>query len=302
MQARGHVAGQLGVVEVGVLVDEVVPEVGRVRRIVVQREVLAVQAHLGERRARVVVGVDLGLVPGAQHRQLPAPDDGDDAADQLVVGPGVVVAEVAVGVQLLEIEQEVGAVQLVDVAGVQLGHRHPGVPGAVGEQLRAAALIADFGREQVDGAAEGGHAELAGLPWSAVHHHRPDGRGREEGGRVVGRAVGVAPGDAVVGDVELAVLEAAQDGLGLAKARAVERRARHAGREVDDLGEVRSHRDELVDGLAVDDRLRLVGRGGRGPSSQDRGPACRNRQNQAQARAAKKPCEPHGLKPVARHR
>ena len=256
-RARCHVTRQLGIVEVGVFGDNVVLVIGWQAGVVGECEALPKSLGLIERRARTVVGIDLGEVPGTQRRHLPGSNQRNDGADQLVIGGCAAVAQVPVGFQLLEVQQKLSIVQLGDFAAAELGYRRQGVPGPNREGLRAAAHVADFRREQIDRATEAGDAQLAGFAGAAVNHHAANGRGREERGRVVGRAIGVAPWNTVIGDVVFAVLEPAQGALGLAKARAVERGARHAGREVDDLGVVGCGRDELVDGLAINDRLRL---------------------------------------------
>ncbi len=85
--------------------------------------------------------------------------------------------------------------------------------------------------------------------------------------------VGVAEGDAIVGDGVLAVLEPPQRRLGLVESGAVLRDAGDAGRQKDDLCEVPGLGRELVDDIVGDDRLGLgrfqgrLGGGGRGHGS-----------------------------------
>ncbi len=76
---------------------------------------------------------------------------------------------------------------------------------------------------------------------------------------MVGRAVGVAPGDAVVGDVELAVLEAAHGELGaVGRPRAVGvGNGPHRGRHDHRGGVVADPGGRFLDVFAGDDGLRF---------------------------------------------
>ena len=140
------------------------------------------------------------------------------AADQLVAqaGAGLVEAERAIGGELLEVEQHVGAVQLVDVPGVELGHRQ--------ERSSASRAVNDceppmtsltsgekMSTEPPKVARRAGRLARARGP----RPRRRWSRTRKNERRVVGSGHWRRPRDAVVGDVVFAVLEAAQRALGL---------------------------------------------------------------------------------------
>ncbi len=110
----------------------------------------------------------------------------------------------------------------------------------------------------MQGPAEVGLAEVARCARAAIHDQGADGGGREVVVRVVGRVVGVAEGDPVIGDVVLAILEATDgDLIVVADAGAVAAYARDAGGDQGDVGIVADFRNVLLDVLAADDRFRL---------------------------------------------
>jgi hypothetical protein len=116
----------------------------------------------------------------------------------------------------------------------------------------------------VDRTAEVGLAKVARGARAAIDHGRAQVRGREIVGAVVGRVVGVAEGDAIEGEVEFAVLEAAQgDDVVVADPAGVGGDAGDAGRDLQHRRPAAGLRRRLLDELMGDDRfgLHLVQRG-----------------------------------------
>ena len=110
----------------------------------------------------------------------------------------------------------------------------------------------------MDGAAIVGLAQVACRARTAIDDRRTDVGGGEVVGRVVGRVVGVADRQTVIGQVELAVLEAAQgDLVRVADGAAVGRDAADAGGDLQDGGVVAVLRREGLDEAVADNGFRL---------------------------------------------
>ena len=107
--------------------------------------------------------------------------------------------------------------------------------------------------------AKGRRAQVAGIAGAAIHIDSADGDAGEIGFGMVGGAVGVAEGNAVIVHDEIAVRQAAQRVLDVAvgKARTVDVLAGHGGRDGQDGGVVRRVGDRVLDIGLVDDGLRL---------------------------------------------
>ena len=260
LDIRSEVAGFLDVFEIRLLLGVVVVLVAGVERIVAEGEILL--ARLFDFRDRPVVDVGLVIVvviAGVErrHRQVIVHRQRDFQV--LVVAARGAVGQVAVGLVFLEVGQDVRAVQALDRPGRQGGDRLDGVPAAEGDLLADAKVILQREGEQVQRTAEAGLADIGRPAGAAVDDHAADGGVREERVGVVRRAVGVAPGNAVIGDVELTVGHAPQRELGAVRgARAV----RIAGADHRDGQRARGrivadHRRVLFDERAVDHRLRF---------------------------------------------
>ena len=258
---------QLDDLEVGLLPRAVIAVEALAVRIVVEAEIAAILRHLAQRRAVLVGLVEAVLVIGAEQGQPHVRRDRHhDLAEHVVrleraVGAGTVRSDV------LAAHHHLGSAERVDRAALGDAAHQPGVERTIAALQFHPRLLARGAREEVDVAAERGLAELRRVARAAIDDQRLDRVRREEGVRMMGRVVGVAERHAVIGDVVLAVLEAADLRLGFRKARAVGVAiTRHARRDQRDLIEVRGRRQRIFDEGAADDRLGL----GRLEGSRDR--------------------------------
>ena len=151
---------------------------------------------------------------------------------------------VAVGALVVGIEPEMGlAVQ--EGAGIDVAQDLVGVPGAVGSFEAHMGLVAQLGREEVNGAAEVGGGDIGGGAGAAVEVHMADGRGGNVSPGVVAGIVRVVEGHAVPGHGVVVVDEAAEVDLGLAVADTVGGVADGAGGSLDDVRKVGYRRGVL---------------------------------------------------------
>src|SRR6266851_65215 len=133
-----------------------------------------------------------------------------------------------------------------EVAGVVVGVVEKGVEGAVGDAATNGLVCRHLFGQEVDGAAEGRGADGGGGTGAAIEVDAADPLRGEEGPGVVGGAVGVVEGDAVEGDVVVAVGEAAEVGLAVAEADAVGVDAEGAGRHLKKFAVVGDGRGEIL--------------------------------------------------------
>src|SRR5665213_108748 len=111
---------------------------------------------------------------------------------------------------MLDIEQALGlgAVQ-IDLTALRIGIDDPGIEAAIAHKALGGGILAQGLGEQLDGAAIGVGAQIAGIAGAAVHIDRADGGGGEVRNVVVGGAVGVAERDVIILHGEIAVGQAA---------------------------------------------------------------------------------------------
>jgi len=228
----------------------------RIERIAVQPKVPAILVDLRLRERARIVELDVVVVADdGQHRVLP-----DRLQILHVVSIAVFVAEGAEGIaaQILVGRDDRGAVERSDVARVDFDIAQERVIAAVGDGQHSRLIGTRILGEQVDRTAEGVFADVGRRAGTALDVHAAQHLGREVAGRMMGRAVGVTKGNAIVGDVVLAVLETAQrNHLRFAQARAASLDVGHARRDIDDGGVIGRRRDRVIERLGVDVGLRL---------------------------------------------
>ena len=259
-QAAAQIAIESQVLKVRLLLRVVVVLEGRIGRVIAQRETLAVGFRLGDGRGGAGVAlIVVVVIAGEQEGRRPLRGDRQGRLDELILTGARAVGQVTIRLVFHEVCHDVQIVEVFHRAGGQSGHALDGAEATRGQRLADRELVFEGQGEQVQRAAEAGLAEVRRRARAAVDDDAADGRVREEGVGVVARAVGVAPGDTVVRDVEFTVLETAHRDLGAVRgARAV--RVRHAGHR---RGEHRRRREVaharrgFFDELAGDHGLRL---------------------------------------------
>ena len=255
-----EIAIQTQIFKVRLLLGVVVFLVGRHGGVVAERKTLAVGFRLSDRRGGAGVAlIVVVVIAGEQEGRRPLRGDRQCRLDELVLTRARAVRQVPVRLVFHEVGDDIQIVQVLHRASGEGGHALDGAEATRGQRLADCELVFEGQGEQVQRAAEAGLAEVRRRARAAVDDDAADGRVREEGVGVVARAVGVAPGDTVVRDVEFTVLETAHRDLGAVRgARAV--RVRHAGHR---RGEHRRRREVaharrgFFDELAGDHGLRL---------------------------------------------
>ncbi len=241
------------VFEIGVDVVKVVVVEILLRRVVGQHEVRAIGVDLRLGGAEPDVLVD--LVVHRHHRDLGVVADRPHYFQHQVAAGLAVEGQVAVAGDALAVDEGGGVAVLVQFAGVELDAALQGVEAA------AANIGIDFGLRrrrlgvERDGAAEGGVADGLGAAGTAVDHDVTQVVRHEVRRGVVGEVVGVAPGNAVQGDVVLPVLEATDAKVAaFLQAWPVGSDRKHARRDLHDVIVVAARRDVVLDVLLADHR------------------------------------------------
>jgi len=175
--------------------------------------------------------------------------------DEGVLAAVVGALEVGVAGFLGDVGEQLGVRAELFVRGDAAGTRVPAAHGEIGRDARHVAGIA---RTQAHGAAEGGVADGRSAARTTVDLGLAQHVAVEIGRGGVVQVAGVAERNAVEGDVELPVLEAADaDAFVLAQARTFRRGDGDAGGVLDDVVEVGIKAQAVADEALVDHRGRL---------------------------------------------
>ena len=163
---------------------------------------------------------------------------------------------VAVGAHLVRVEHQPRPAALAEAAGVEVDVEQPGVERPVRHRGVEQAFAVQRPRQQVDRAAVGRRPDGRRRSRAPLEHRRSDRLRGEERPRVVRRVVGVVERNPVVGHAVLAVLEATEERLGVAEARAVRADVERARRHLQHLAVVGHRRGVVLDVFGADQRLR----------------------------------------------